>query len=93
MLLLTIETNESKIGSIELCKKMEGNMKSLRKIALIFIMTIMTIMIASAFTTKSYATIESGYLTIKQLRASGYGYKALEKISGKYVNQTVVGQQ
>lgn len=54
-------------------------MKGLRKIALTIIMIIMTIMIASAFTTTSYATTGSRYLTIKQLRDSGYGYKALEK--------------
>jgi len=56
---------------------MEENMK-LRKVSLILIITVAIMMIASVFSV-SYATIDSGYLTIKQLRASGYGYKALEK--------------
>ncbi len=53
-------------------------MKKLKKVALILIMTIATIMVASIFS-MSYAATGSRYLTIKQLRASGYGYKALEK--------------
>ena len=53
-------------------------MKRLKKPTLILIMTIATIMVASIFS-MSYATTGNRYLTIKQLRASGYGYKALEK--------------
>ncbi len=50
----------------------------IKKIASILIMIIAILLIAGIFSA-SYAATGSMYLTIKQLRASGYGYKALEK--------------
>ena len=56
----------------------------LRKVSLILVITIAMIMIASIFSA-SYAATGSKYLKLKQLRASGYGYKALEKNVWKIV--------
>ena len=50
----------------------------LKRIAWILIMGIAIVMIASIFNV-SHAATEGRYLTIKKLRASGYGYQALEK--------------
>ena len=50
----------------------------IKKVASVLIMLIAILLIASIFSA-SYAANGSMYLTIKQLRASGYGYKALEK--------------
>ena len=54
-------------------------MKGLRKITFLSIVTIMAIGFGLMFSTTSKAATGSRYLTIKQLRSSGYGYKALEK--------------
>ena len=56
----------------------------LRKVSLILVITIAMLMIASIFSA-SYAATGSKYLKLKQLRASGYGYKALEKNVWKIV--------
>ena len=79
ILLLTIVKNVSKIESIKIGENMEGNMKGLRKITFLSIVTIMAIGFGLMFSTTSKAATGSRYLTIKQLRSSGYGYKALEK--------------
>ncbi len=55
----------------------------LKRIALILMITIIATTVASIFNV-SYATestnnVKSRYLTIKKLRASGYGYEALDK--------------
>ena len=61
------------------------NMK-LKKLALIIILTLLAIILTSAFNIAKAATAtEPKYLTIKQLRSSGYGYKALEKNIWKIV--------
>ena len=56
----------------------------LRKVSLILVITIAMLMIASIFSA-SYAATGSKYLKLKQLRASGYGYQALEKNVWKIV--------
>ena len=56
----------------------------LRKVSLILVITIAMLMIASIFSAP-YAATGSKYLKLKQLRASGYGYKALEKNVWKIV--------
>ena len=49
----------------------------IKRVAFIFVVMIAILMVASIFNA-SYAATEK-YFTIKQIRASGYGYKALEK--------------
>lgn len=61
----------------------------LRKVSLILVITIAMLMIASIFSA-SYAATGSKYLKLKQLRASGYGYKALEKMYGKLLKQILM---
>ena len=56
----------------------------LRKVSLILVITIAMLMIASIFSA-SYAATGSKYLKLKQLRASGYGYQALDKNVWKIV--------
>ena len=63
----------------------------LRKIALVLTIIIATIIVASIFNV-TYATtntnnVRSRYLTIKKLRASGYGYEAIGKSIWKICNQ------
>ena len=67
------------------------NMK-LKKLALIIILTLLAIILTSAFNIAKAATAtEPKYLTIKQLRSSGYGYKALEKNIWKIVETNSTG--
>ena len=54
-------------------------MKSLKKVTMLLISILVATCFGLVFTTTSKAATGSRYLTIKQLRASGYGYKALEK--------------
>ena len=56
----------------------------LRKIALVILITLLSIMLMSNLNV-SNAAEGSKYLTIKMLRKSGYGYKALEKNVWKIV--------
>ena len=76
---MTIAKNVSKIESIKIGENMEGNMKSLKKVTMLLISILVATCFGLVFTTTSKAATGSRYLTIKQLRASGYGYKALEK--------------
>ena len=62
----------------------------LRKVALIIIITLFAIVFMSAFNTSNAATA-SKFLTIKMLRSSGYGYKALEKNVWKIVETDSTG--
>ena len=59
----------------------------IKKVASVLIMMIAILLIAGIFSA-SYAATGSMYLTIKQLRASGYGYKALEKNIWKIKKKT-----
>ncbi len=62
----------------------------LKKVALVIIMTLLSIMLISNFNVSNAAT-GSKYLTIKALRSSGYGYKALEKNVWKIVETNSSG--
>ena len=65
-------------------------MKKITKAILIMLMTILTIIVSSNFTV-SNAAEGSKYLTIKMLRKSGYGYKAIEKNVWKIVETNSSG--
>ena len=61
----------------------------LKKLAFIIIITLLTIMLVSIFNVSNAATAsEPKYLTIKQLRSTGYGYRALGKNIWKIVEAT-----
>ncbi len=59
-------------------------MRKIKGVILIILMTILTIAVSGNFNVSNAAT-GSKYLTIKALRSSGYGYKALEKNVWKIV--------
>ena len=66
------------------------NMK-LRRIALVILMTLLSVILISSLSV-SNAAEGSKYLTIKMLRKSGYGYKALEKNVWKIVETDSSGE-
>ena len=52
----------------------------LKKIALIFILTLLTVLATSIFNVSNAATDSTGmYLKIRLLRESGFGYKVVDK--------------